>query len=433
MEMMSAEDDGNDDSVWSNDIDEAFEEALAIYPPCGRRKIILSDEGKMYGRNELIARYIKMRTGKQRSRKQVSSHIQVLARKKQRELSLKLKHCDENIRKTALENLATMSSAQIVSATMGLANSTNNVGGGNGGTNEHVEQSPSMATGPRGNVIGGMGNGMGKDEVQYWDYINHQRQNTDYGRQGMYYGSMPPPPRNEMYPPNNYMGPMGMAIGGYNKNIRGYGPHSQSNYGSVYSGAPMNTVQNVQSVPNTSLMTLPAGNRLCMSDFNAFMEYRWDNTDQYHKHSFVHLSGMAQFCDVDMECVDVRQIYDKFPGVRELYQQGPKHCFYLIKFWADLNYNAKSPEREYLMTGRYDSHEILQIQCSSRVYSFGKQVVEKTQQPQTPTYDNTTGMYVYRFTRTPICEYMVSFVEKLKSLETTEMMNSVLENFSVLQ
>jgi transcriptional enhancer factor len=51
-------------------------QGLVRWPPMGRRKHML--DGQLRGRNELVADSIERDTGEPRTRKQVSSHIQVL-------------------------------------------------------------------------------------------------------------------------------------------------------------------------------------------------------------------------------------------------------------------------------------------------------------------------------------------------------------------
>ena len=43
------------------------------------------------------------------------------------------------------------------------------------------------------------------------------------------------------------------------------------------------------------------------------------------------------------------------------------------------------------------------------------------------------GRYMFRIHRSPLCEYMINFIHKLKHLPEKYMMNSVLENFTILQ
>uniref|UniRef100_A0A671KNC7 Transcriptional enhancer factor TEF-1-like n=1 Tax=Sinocyclocheilus anshuiensis TaxID=1608454 RepID=A0A671KNC7_9TELE len=339
-------------SVWSPDIEQSFQEALAIYPPCGRRKIILSDEGKMYGRNELIARYIKLRTGKTRTRKQVSSHIQVLARRKSREFHSKLK--DQTVKNDAINRMAAMSSAQIVSATaihsrLGLAGLP--------------RPTLPVATGVR-----------------------------------------------DPFAQQNYPIQTATAIAAYESST----PLAAA--GPAWHGRSIST------------------SKLRLVEFSSFLEHQRD-PDSYNKHLFVHISQTNHsYRDALLETVDIRQIYDKFPekkgGLKELFGKGPQHAFFLVKFWADLNCNILEDSGAfYGVTSQYESSENMTITCSTKVCSFGKQVVEKVE-TEYARFEN--GRFVYKINRSPMCEYMINFIHKLKHLPEKYMMNSVLENFTIL-
>ncbi|CAO2623145.1 Transcriptional enhancer factor TEF-4 [Lemmus lemmus] len=66
------------------------------------------------------------------------------------------------------------------------------------------------------------------------------------------------------------------------------------------------------------------------------------------------------------------------------------------------------------------------LTCSSKVCSFGKQVVEKVETEQAQLED---GCVMYRLMCSPMCEYLVNFPHKLWQMPERDMMNSVLENF----
>jgi len=177
-----------------------------------------------------------------------------------------------------------------------------------------------------------------------------------------------------------------------------------------------------------------ATHKLRLVEFSAFMEQQRE-PDTYHKHLFVHIGGSASYTDPLLEPVDVRQIYDKFPekkgGLKELYDKGPQSAFFLVKFWADLNTNIQDEAGAfYGVTSQYESNENMTITCSTKVCSFGKQVVEKVE-TEYARFEN--GRFVYRIHRSPMCEYMINFILKLKHLPEKYMMNSVLENFTILQ
>ncbi|XP_075234369.1 TEA domain transcription factor 1 homolog scalloped [Lycorma delicatula] len=370
------------EGVWSPDIEQSFQEALAIYPPCGRRKIILSDEGKMYGRNELIARYIKLRTGKTRTRKQVSSHIQVLARRKLREIQAKLKVVvpqDHAAKEKALQTMSSMSSAQIVSATA-IHNKAAAAGLASLGL-------ASPASYPGAFWQPGLQPGTSQDV-------------KPFSGSGTVTGSYP-----------------------------GGKPST------AVSGAGAGTAADLQAPPPPPWEGRAiATHKLRLVEFSAFMEHQRE-PDTYHKHLFVHIGGSATYTDPLLEAVDVRQIYDKFPekkgGLKELYDKGPQSAFFLVKFWADLNTNIQDEAGAfYGVTSQYESNENMTITCSTKVCSFGKQVVEKVE-TEYARFEN--GRFVYRIHRSPMCEYMINFIHKLKHLPEKYMMNSVLENFTILQ
>ncbi|MEN2495456.1 MAG: hypothetical protein MHMPM18_000086 [Marteilia pararefringens] len=81
--------------LWGEDVENAFLEAITLYPLDGNKRIKKDKASPSRGRNYLISEHIYERTGKRRTNKQISSHIQVL---KQRRCGMECKFFPGNFK-----------------------------------------------------------------------------------------------------------------------------------------------------------------------------------------------------------------------------------------------------------------------------------------------------------------------------------------------
>ncbi|KAH9038994.1 TEA/ATTS domain family-domain-containing protein [Lactarius pseudohatsudake] len=83
---------GGNEAIWDEELNAALIEALNIYPPMGRQRIRPMNAGgssnTSLGRCQLIQQYLMQKTGKNRTRKQISSRIQRLRRTHQDDPSM---------------------------------------------------------------------------------------------------------------------------------------------------------------------------------------------------------------------------------------------------------------------------------------------------------------------------------------------------------
>lgn len=463
---------GDGEGVWSPDIEQCFREALLLFPPCGRRKHILQEEGggKMYGRNELIARHIRMRTGKIRTRKQVSSHIQVLARRKAKTETPKNGSSD-------VEGAGSSSPASGNIMSVGAQDAHSQQFNENANQHQHHHQTQQIQT-PCYDVWTDRPIATKKIRLVVFSAFIEYRKQIQLSR------SLPVASTASIHSPIAMASLASVVSSENDQSITMNAPASESHEliaPSPYISEsialsqsmahPLNTTHTIsgqinhqphEPFPRVQSPNQPLNNnhqhhqqinqQSHESDYMLtpniapfglnYLQQTSSTSTGFTRHSYVKIDYRQPVCrqSSKLERIDISQIQDKFPeiiGSEGLYQRGPPDAFYLVKFWADINsdyeYNIEDQNSYFGFSCSFETLEPFKdITCSTKACSYGLQVVEKVEKIH-GALNISNGRYSYDIDRSPMCEFMIQFIKKLRQLPRASQMNSVLENFSVLQ
>lgn len=327
-----------------------------------------------------------MRTGKSRTRKQVSSHIQVLAKRKSKEIQSLYK--DSNLKdqhRSFVMNQHYHSS---------LRDST---------SSSQILTDNSSAYHP------------------YRPTISLFSPTTNMN-------IAPSPSSSSPFKPTSTLSPYSSSTA-----ISLWQQQTATPYVDIkpYSPSSTSTGDLIPTASTTNSLTTRflSSNRMKLIEFAGYIESKRDLDS---RHYLLHISQEAG-TDIKPERIKLNQIIDLFPTLKELYDKGSPDAFYVVKVWVNMNYQ-ENPSNTYHHSSFFESSdENLNVCITTKVCSFGKTAVEKIENGTTK-YNDVFGKCIYRSTDTTMCTYMVNFIKKLKhGMYIREVMNTILEPLGVLQ
>ncbi|KAI9232215.1 MAG: TEA/ATTS domain family-domain-containing protein [Podila humilis] len=412
------------EEVWPPDVENAFHEALKVIPKLGRRKILVG--GKPHGRNELISDYIFKHTAKKRTRKQVSSHIQVLKNTRKNE---------PEFLKLLMEN----EDGDDDSVLMGNTNGPPSEAGSPGGEPLSPTGPPeydifegeamleSCATTPTPNQYPYNPSSLHHDFPHHDSH--HERSESsvlsDAGQDPtlLYNESSRSSSSQSIYPQTVTTPDSAVSLSS---------DHRQYEYGyNQLSFSAMNeSGLNPMSIMGNNLSD--QGYPFWPTAFALFTEYPStdDSNNNNTSSTTTKIHTLARSQDLAYQTfatLDVHQMAaDKFPSLYDLYQVSM--CTFLsFKIKLDLNLNLTGA---FGNTSLFESSERFAIESKTSIYSFGSRVLE-SREVKHAAFAEDHNKFVYKFEF--VNQFFGAFLSGIKNLGTWEEIDSALNNLAVVQ
>ncbi|KAG0098061.1 hypothetical protein BGZ93_001259 [Podila epicladia] len=378
------------EEVWPQNVEEAFMEALAKIPKLGRRKIVV--DGKPSGRNELVAAYIFSKTGKKRTRKQVSSHIQVLKNTRKDEQEIMDLLSDTTIDEGVSDNSFLEVLGQTTMEYSGSRDST------------PVSPSDSTAEGlewPGERIEGRSGH---RRQISIASMLNPETDNlksnptemqTDTHRQT----------RRASPPLSSLQFPQGYAFSHHERPYHSRGV-SQDRYGAPHFYHSQNFIfwpcqyQLVQQRSSASSSSIEPSDIVLLEDRQPFTD--------------------------TLRCQHIHHVdYERFPFIKELYAR--KQCLFLT-YKLDLKIQNLSEDYKLDTRNLYQSRDHDTVECTTTVLSFGQTALEVKEMQESEYRD---GRHLYSFKL--VNEWLNTFLTTLNKGMSPSEVEAALHHLCIIQ